>query len=295
VHLEVIVIDNASYDGSEPMIVSEFPQVTFIQGDENVGFARANNAAAAIATGRNLLFLNPDTEVTEGAIERMVRFIDATPDAGAVGCRLLNTDGSLQTSCIQAYPTISNQILDAELLRRLFPRASLWGTRAFLACPSIPARAEGISGACILVEREAFLQVSQFTTAYFMYAEDVDLCYKLERIGRRNYYLGDVSVIHHGGQSSGASTESQFGNVMMRESLAKFFQIHHGPAYAHTYRAALAISALARLAALSLSHVISLGCYRSSAIKSGLRKWVKVLRWTVGAERWVRNHGARSS
>ena len=293
--IEVIVIDNASYDGSEPLVQSQYPQAIFIQGDDNVGFARANNAAAAVATGRNLLFLNPDTEVSAGAIDRMVRFIDNSPDAGAVGCRLLNTDGSLQTSCVQAYPTVLNQMLDAEALRKLWPASPLWGTAAFLADPMQPQRVEGISGACLLVRRDAFDQVGRFTEAYFMYAEDMDLCLKLERSGRCNYYLGDVTVVHHGGQSSGAAPESQFGNVMMRESIARYFELRHGRGRALLYRSGLAVSALCRVTALGLAQVLSLGRFRTLTVQGGLRKWSKVLRWSVGAEGWARTHGTRSS
>jgi GT2 family glycosyltransferase len=290
--MEVVVIDNASFDGSEEMVRREFPEVVFIQGRENMGFARANNAAAETATGRNLLFLNPDTEVVGDAIERMVRFLDSHPAAGAVGCKLLNTDGSLQTSCVQAFPTVMNQVLDAEALRRAFPRSRLWGTSAFLEAHSARAEVEAVSGACLLVRRDAFLAVGRFTEIYFMYAEDLDLCFKLHESGRRNFYVGDASVVHHGGQSSGTAPESQFGNVLMRESIAKFLRLRRGAGHARAYRVALALSALARLAALGVARVAGLGLYRRRAIDSGLRKWTSVLRWTLGAEPWVRNPGA---
>lgn len=293
--VEVIVIDNASYDGSEEMVRQSVPAATFIQGRENLGFARANNAAAACATGRNLLLLNPDTEVVGGALERMVRFLDANPDAGAVGCKLLNTDGSLQTSCVQAFPTVSNQVLDSEFLRRMLPRSNLWGTQAFLDKRAAPAEVEALSGACILVRREAFLAVGQFTEDYFMYSEDIDLCFKLKEAGLCNHYLGDVCVIHHGGQSSGASSESQFGNVLMRESIAQFLRRHRGPGYARAYRVAIAFTALARLGALGIALVLGLGLYKPRALQNGLRKWTSVLRWTVGAEAWVHNPGSGSS
>jgi GT2 family glycosyltransferase len=291
--IEVLVIDNASYDGSEELVRDRFPLVSFIQGRENLGFARANNVAAAQATGRNLLFLNPDTEVVGTAVEDMVRFLDATADAGAVGCKLLNTDGSLQTSCVQAFPTVSNQAFDSEFLRRRFPRSRLWGIQAFLDEHATSAEVEALSGACILVRREAFLAVGRFTEDYFMYAEDVDLCFKLKQAGLRNHYLGNVCVVHHGGQSSGASSESQFGNVLMRESIAKFLSLRRGAAHAVAYRVAMAVTALSRLAVLGVARIFGFfGLGRSRAIDSGLRKWRSVLRWTVGAESWVRNPGA---
>lgn len=293
--LEIIVIDNASYDGSEEMVRRDFPGVIFIQGSENLGFARGNNAAAERATGRQILFLNPDTEVIGDAIEHMSRFLDAKPDAGALGCKLLNSDGSLQTSCVQAFPTLVNQMLDAEMLRRLFPASKLWGTQAFLHRDAESAEVEALSGACILVDRQAFLEIGRFTEDYFMYAEDMDLCFKLRKSGRRNYYLGLACVTHHGGQSSAASSESQFGNVLMRESIAKFLRLHRGLYHARAYKVTLAISALARISMLWLARVLTLGQYKPGVVRGGLRKWSKVLRWTVGAESWVRDPGARTS
>jgi GT2 family glycosyltransferase len=293
--VEVIVIDNASFDGSVEMVRRRFPGVVFIQGHENAGFARGNNVAANRATGRNLLFLNPDTEIVGDAIERMVRFLDASPGAGAVGCKLLNTDGTLQASCVQAFPTVLNQVLDAELLRSVFPKSRLWGTQALLEKDIGPAGVEAVSGACVLVSRSAFAEVGGFSQAYFMYAEDVDLCYKLQRTGRRNHYLSDACVIHHGGQSSGASSGSQFGNVLMRESIAIFLRLHRGRGYALTYRVALGVAALCRLCVLGLTRVLGFGRYKTSAIDSGLRKWGSVLRWTVGAESWVRTPWTKST
>jgi hypothetical protein len=292
--VEVLVIDNASYDGSAAMVAEHFPSVKFIQSPDNLGFARANNRAAALACGRNLLFLNPDTEIVGTALERMVRFVDATADAGAVGCRLLNTDGSLQTSCVLAFPTIINQVLDSELLRRIFPRSHLWGVEAFSDPDRAPARVEALSGACILVRRTAFLKVERFTEAYFMYKEDVDLCFKLHRAGLHNYHLGDVTVIHHGGQSSASASESQFGNILLRESACRYMRLHHGAAYAAAFRSAMTFAALARISALALMRVAALAGSDTRAVDSGLRKWFSVLRWSVGAEPWVRDPGARS-
>jgi GT2 family glycosyltransferase len=292
VAFEIIVVDNASYDGSREMVERLFPTVRYIQGEDNAGFARANNAASKFATGRQLLFLNPDTEVTPGAIERMVRFVDATPSAGAVGCRLLNTDGSLQTSCVQAFPTIVNQVLDSERLRDLFPSSRLWGTAALRDGGTRPAEVQAVSGACLLVRREVFNAVGAFTEAYFMYAEDIDLCFKLQRAGKTNHYLGDVEVVHHGGKSTNSSSESQFGNVMLRESIATYFALHSGSSYAVMYRACLGAAAVVRLVVIKLATLAGGRTARRDATQAASRKWTTILRWTVGAERWVRKHRA---
>src|SRR5260370_22558742 len=102
---EVIVIDNASFDGSEMMVRREFPTVEFVQSRKNLGFAGGNNIAFAHSSGRNVLFLNPDTELTGHALTAMCSVLDTLSDAGVVGCKLLNSDLSVQTSCIQAFPT----------------------------------------------------------------------------------------------------------------------------------------------------------------------------------------------
>src|SRR5687767_7938076 len=122
---EIIVVDCGSFDGCDRMLRECYPNVRFIQLDANIGFARANNRAAREAKGKTLLFLNPDTEVTYSALDRLYEAIQALPAAGAVGCRLLNANGSVQTSCIQATPTILNQLLNCEFLRRHTPASRL--------------------------------------------------------------------------------------------------------------------------------------------------------------------------
>src|SRR5579862_9544021 len=103
--LEVVVVDNASYDGSKEMLAGEFPSVVFVQNDKNQGFAHANNLGYQHSRGRNLLFMNPDTEVIGDALARLVTVVETTPDAGVIGARLLNDDSTLQTSCVQAFPS----------------------------------------------------------------------------------------------------------------------------------------------------------------------------------------------
>ena len=293
--LEVIVIDNASYDGSAEMLADEFPQVRFVQGAENIGFARANNAAFAVSTGRVILFLNPDTEVLGDAVARMLALLDTRADAGAVGCRLLNTDGSLQTSCVQPFPTILNQLFDSELLRRWFPRAEWWGMRALLDRHGGAVSVEVISGACLMVSRIAFERVGRFSENYFMYAEDLDLCFKLHKAGFHNYYLGDASVVHHGGQSTSAKSENQFGNVLMRESVFRYLRRHRGHTYAGAYRLAIAGAAVVRIGILAAVWLLTAGQWSRFSLENGLRKWRKVLRWSLGGERWAANLGTGSA
>src|SRR5205807_6936081 len=116
---------------------------------ENIGFARSNNLGVRHSRGRYLLFLNPDTELTEDSIQIFRDRIESIPNAGAVGCRLLNSDGTLQTGCVQPFPTVLNQILDADFLQRLFPRSRLWGASALHSVEQTAAEVQVVSGACV--------------------------------------------------------------------------------------------------------------------------------------------------
>lgn len=284
---EIIVVDNASFDRCGDIIRNEFPAVKFIQSSTNLGFARANNLGVHEAQGRNILFLNPDTEVIGDALCRMSRFLDESSNAAIAGCKLLNTDLSLQISCVQAFPSILNQAFDAEYLRRAFPRVYLWGTRALLA-DGEPAVVEVIAGACLMIRSEVFKEVGHFSSNYFMYAEDADLCFKVKQAGYRNYYLSDAVVVHHGGRSSDMKSENNFSSIMMRESILEFMRIRRGPVYAAAYQASTVVSAMARVLLLMTAFPFALGEDRRTFFRRALVKWIRVLRWGLGMETWSR-------
>lgn len=286
-NFEVLVIDNASFDGCGEMIRNEFLAVKFLQSSKNVGFAEANNLASRHSLGRNLLFLNPDTEVVGSALQTMCSALQGAPDAGAVGCKLLNSDGTIQTSCIQRYPTILDQLLDAEQLRNFFPQAKVWGIRPLSDDPTGPVPVEVISGACLMITRQVFEQIGQFSTDYFMYAEDVDLCFRAQRAGYRNYFVGQAAMIHHGGGSSDSIPKDNFAAIVMRDSLYKFMRKHKGNLYAMAYRTAMAVAAGVRMLLVGVAFLITLGQLRRRSLSAALTKWAKVLRWAVGLESWV--------
>jgi GT2 family glycosyltransferase len=284
---EVIVVDNSSYDGSAEMMRNEFPDYRFIQSQENQGFSRANNLGFRHSSGRHVLFLNPDTEIAGAALQKMVQVLDSAPDAGIAGAHLLNSDGSVQTSCIQRFPGILNQCLDADFLRDRFPNLAIWGMQPLLRKSKKPSPVEVISGACLMIQRDVFEAVGQFDEGYFMYAEDTDLSYKVYSASRKNYYCPTAVVTHHGGQSSSSAPQSNFSTVMIRESLHRFFVVHKGGLYAALYRVLTGVAALGRLLLLSLLLVLSLGCFRRGALLNAFRKWARVLRWSLGLEGWV--------
>jgi GT2 family glycosyltransferase len=276
---EVLVIDSGSFDGADEMLREHYPQVRFIQSQTNLGFARANNRAAAAATGKVLLFLNPDTEILGTAIETLHAALTTLADAGVVGGTLLNSDGTVQTSCIQPMPTLANQLLGSEALMARWPKSRLWGRAALYATGDEAREVEGISGACLMIQRATFENVGGFSEDYFMYAEDVDLSHKVRRQGRRNYYVRDAIVVHHGGCSSGQAV-SAFAAVMMREAIHRFFMKTRGRAYSVAYRVGMLASAAGRLGAIAVSGLAG----RRDALAGARRKWRAVLLWSINRD-----------
>ena len=274
VAFEIIVVDNASPAGDAALLEQEFPHITLIKSNENLGFAGANNLGFRYSSGKYVLFLNPDTKLGSPAISLMVQELQAHPEGGILGCKLLNEDLSIQTSCIQTFPTILNQLLDSDWLRLRWPNSRLWGTGPLFSNDGKPAKVEVVSGACMLVRQDVFEQVGLFTEDYFMYAEDLDLCYKVERAGYSNYYLGTAAVIHYGGKSSNPESATQ----MKWRSIAHFCEKHHGTFYALIFRIVMASAALGRLGAIAGMGSFGNTFGNEQSRRSASAKWRLVLR-----------------
>jgi N-acetylglucosaminyl-diphospho-decaprenol L-rhamnosyltransferase len=288
---ELIVIDNASADDSCRIIQERCPSVKLVRSSQNVGFARANNLGFLHSSGRILLFLNPDTELQNPAINLMYACLNSSPDIGVLGCRLLNPDLSVQTSCIQSFPTILNQVADTELLRQHFPRLKLWGMRPLLDNREEPVAVEAVSGACQMIRREVFEKVGLFSMDYFMYMEDLDLCYKVREIGEKVCYLGSATIVHHGGQSSRKRGGEDFSGPMMKESLLKFLRKSRGPFYAGLYRFSMFFVSALRCAILAVFLPVPSARLDRESLRHSLMKWRKIFRWSVGLEPWTRQTG----
>lgn len=288
---EIIMVDNNSVDGTEEFIKKEYSKIKFIQSGENLGFAKANNLGFQNSSGRILLFLNPDTEVIETAINNMFRFLDSRSDAGAVGCKLLNSDKSIQTSCIQRFPTIVNQILDIELLKMFFPKLRVWGIAPLFSTNVSHEHVEVISGACVMVKRHVFEDedIDKFSEEYFMYSEDVDLCYKIKKKGYGIFYSGDAAIIHHGGGSSKQHPVKDFNIVLMRESRYKFLKKSKGELYARLYKVSMILTSIMRLSILAIIIVLNPIIRTKGNFHYPLRKWKKIFSWSVGNEKWLDN------
>ena len=226
VSFEVIVMDNLSSDGSVEMLRDEFPNVKLIASDVNRGFAGGNNAGMAVSTGRYLLLLNPDTIVRGDAITHMVRFAEAHPEAGVVGPRVLNSDGTLQRSCF-LFPSVLNLFLSTFWLYKLFPKNKFFGRETLSWCAMETERSvDVVSGCCMLVKREAYTQVGGMDEAYFMYFEETDWCYRMHEAGWKVVYTPSAQITHLGG----ACTERVKAEMMAQHaaSLLLFFRKHRG-------------------------------------------------------------------
>ena len=291
---EIIVIDNASFDGCDRMLHQSFPDVRYFQSHENLGFARANNLAFEAARGNSVLFLNPNTEIVGTAIMSLFGALSELPRAGVVGAKLLNADGTLQTSCLQSFPTIINQTLCFDFLRRLWPTLKLWGMAPlFEEGNHAPSDAvQGISGACMLIRREVFEQIGRFSEEYFMYTEDLDLCYKAIKSGRKNYYVPKATIIHFGGGSS-KQASTDFSYIMLRESIWRFLVKTRGNWYGLGYRTAMLLAAIIRLGLLLVLFPIQVIQGRQERWRVSFREWRAVLLW--GLDRVTRIKGMEKS
>lgn len=238
---DIWVVDNASSDHSARMVRQKFPQVHLIENRENVGFARANNQAIQRCTGKYVLLLNPDTIVAADALQALVKFLDLHPKAGAAGARILNPDGSLQISS-HPQPTLSRELwrmfhLDALSPYAAYPRTK-WETTQ-------PQEVDVLMGACLLVRKEVLDQVGILDENYFIYSEEVDLCYRIQRAGWRIYWVPQAEIVHFGGQSTQQASTEMFLNLY--QSKIQYFRKHYGWTAAQIYKLILRIAALSRL------------------------------------------------
>jgi GT2 family glycosyltransferase len=281
---EIIVVDNASPESGIEALNADFPKVVVIKSAINLGFAGANNLGFAKSSGEYVLFLNPDTELIDNAFKTMLDQAFSVPDPGVIGCKLLNTDLSVQTSCIQTFPTIPNQVFDYEYLRLRWPSCSFWSIGALFVESRHPVAVEVISGACMLLRRDVFEHAGMFTEDYFMYAEDLDLCYKVRALGFRNYYVGTAQVIHHGGRSSDRVDVSNWSIIMRFKAIHKFCVKRQGSLYGSLFKATMGTAALLRVVLLSFARPFAGNDLRKQSIKNSTSKWLAVLKWSYGAD-----------
>ncbi len=282
VSFEIIVVDNASSEGGVEELQQQFPSISVITSPDNIGFSRANNLGFCHSGGHYLLFLNPDTQLVNSAINIMLDQIQNLPHPGIVGCTLLNRDLSVQTASIQKFPTIVNQVLDLEYFRVKWPHCRLWEIAPLFSTAAAPVEVEVIPGACMLIKREVFEQVGCFSEDYFMYAEDIDLNYKARRAGFTNYYVGEAKIVHHGGTSSSQQKVNQWATMMKFRAMMTFYRKTRGKLYAGMYRSTIGFAAIGRLTLLALMFPFGGVLWNKAQIQATSAKWSTVLKCALG-------------
>lgn len=196
----IVVVDNASDDGTPERIRAAFPEAELIALGSNVGFARANNVAIARSRSEYVLVLNPDTQVSAGALDHMLALMDERPEIGIAGCRLVREDGSFDHAARRSFPTVLSAFGHFTGIGRRRRTGRLAAYRA----PEIErGRVDAVNGAFMLVRRAALDEVGAFDEGYWMYMEDLDLCYRFARAGWVTWYEPDSVVVHAKGRASG--------------------------------------------------------------------------------------------
>jgi GT2 family glycosyltransferase len=218
---EIIVVDNGSQDRSASEVKKAFAFVHLIENERNLGFAKAVNQGLQKASGRYLVLLNPDTQVKNGAIDRLMSFMDARPDAGIAGAQLLNADGSRQNS-IANFPSLATELLNKRLLRWLFPEKFPGKERNYPG----PIEVDSVIGACIMVRRDAIEQVGLLDEDYFLFLEETDWCFRMKKAGWKVYYVPHAEVYHFQGKS--AEQDKKRAKVEYYRSRYHFFNKNRG-------------------------------------------------------------------
>jgi hypothetical protein len=273
--LKVIVVDNASKDGSAEMVAVEFPQVQIIRNPDNRGFAAANNQGIAVAEGRYILLLNPDTVVLDQAIAKAVAFADARPEVGIVGCRTIFPDGRLQYNCY-TFPSLLNLALKLSRLSRTFRRNRFFGRYRLTWWDYNSVRQiDAVAGCFMLARRQAIDEVGLMAEQYFMYSEDTDWCWRFRRKGWRTMYTPDPCIIHLR-DASGSQAPAEM-NLWYRRSLLMFLEMKSGWVTRWIANLMFCIASIIRLPALAIRRL--LGGNGAQAARQQWRLSVAALRF----------------
>lgn len=200
---EVIVLDNGSPQPLMNDVKEMFPEVIWLESKENLGFGKGCNLAAKYATKSHLFFINPDTIVSKTAFSKTLDYITQKPQAGLVGCRILNEDGTLQWACRRSFPSPLAAIFKTIGLATLFPKSRFFASYNMTYLdPDQETEVDAISGSFFCISTKLYKELGGFDESFFMYGEDLDLCFRAKKMGYKNFYFPETSILHFRGQSS---------------------------------------------------------------------------------------------
>ncbi len=223
--IEVVVFDNDSRDGTLTLLKPRFPEVIWLKSDRNLGFGTGCNRGAAVASQDLLLFLNPDTLVSEDTFQVMWDFMRAQEQVGVAGCKIVNRDGSLQLACKRSFPSPQVAAYKFMGLSTLFPKSRVFGkyNLTFLD-ENKTHEVDAVSGSFMCVGTDLFRSVGGFDEDFFMYGEDLDLCFRIKTLGKRNFYHPQTTAIHFKGESAKSKPFRSF--LYFYESMVIFSKKH---------------------------------------------------------------------
>jgi GT2 family glycosyltransferase len=230
-NLEVIVVDNASRDGSPQMVKDHFPQVKLIANDENRFLSAGLNQAIKASAGRHIVLLGSDVTVMPGALDIMLKFMDNCPTAGAVGGKITNPGGGVQLTCARTFPTLLSEIIKGTSLDQLFPGNKLFGRYLMSWWDHGETReVDLLDAACMMVRRKAIEDVGLLDEAFPLYSQDLDWCYRIKRAGWGVHCLPEAEVLHYDSRSVGQLNNSgiKWSRVECRRGMLSFFKKHYG-------------------------------------------------------------------
>jgi GT2 family glycosyltransferase len=231
---EIFVVDNNSSDGSKEFFTHRFPQVKFSWKKENVGFAKANNEALQLATGERILFLNPDTIIPEDCFEKCLAFFSTAKNIGALGVRMIDGSGSYLPESKRGFPSLFTSACKMCGLTKLFPHSKLFANYylGHLSENEIN-QVDVLSGAFMMADKKLLDKEGSFDEIFFMYAEDIDLSYRIQKAGYKNYYFPETTIIHFKGESTQKKSVQYIRNFY--GAMLLFVKKHYGMLSASFY------------------------------------------------------------
>jgi GT2 family glycosyltransferase len=235
--LEVIVVDSASTDSTVAMLEAEFPQVIRLPQAQNLGFSRCNNIGLAVARGRHVLLLNPDTLIIGDALARLSAYLDANPAVGIVGPHTLNADRQTTQSTRRRFPNRRLAFLESTWLEGLAPRGWLAAYRLDDRDDRDCFEVDWVQGSCLMARREVYEQIGGLDEGFVMFYEEMDWCRRAREAGWRAAYVGAAQIVHLGGKSTEQASARK--HIYYNESRLRYFHKVYGAGFASVLRMVL--------------------------------------------------------
>ncbi len=270
---EVVVVDNASSDGTMNLLPARFPRVRFLDAGGNIGFAAANNLGLATANGSMVLFLNPDTILLPGALASAVSRLASDPTIGVLGCRILHPDGRVQPSA-RALPTLLNLFVESFGLHKLLPYGPPWGD-PWITDDLSEQPVGVVKGAFLLTRRDVLAAVGNFDERFFLYSEEQDWCRRVTEAGLKVWYYPGAAIVHREGSSSPVRRNS--ARFIIYDSETEYFRKHHGATVAGVARCLMAVGVMLR--ALVWTLLSGLGLHSRGRLRA--RYYLLALLWFI--------------